>query len=291
MGFLGNIFAQPNVSNPHAYISPEDNEFKSGGVYSARPDEYFDQYLSRMNRQADDMIATGNPDNIRRGNMLKNTMRAWASDPAKYGSKFKGGGKSQGDEVQGKIDAFYQRMTSPLDANDPEVKNAMMLGRNMAGSEAANRGIEGGLSIGETQRASLAALQPLQQQRNNLAMGALSLTNARDLQKYQDRTAQERYDYNMSRQKIQQGYGLANQNQQNFYGTIGRNLTGPLGAIMGLKEGGGGGGGGRGGGGGGGGGGVPGSINQYADIGESSWRNNYNAINYMSGGGYVPKGY
>jgi hypothetical protein len=84
-------------------------------------------------------------------------------------------------ELDDQIKAFYERMNSDLNPNDPEVRAAMAMGTNTGQRVSRDRGLRGGLSTSGIVQASQNALNPMRQFRQQQALQALNLLSGRNL--------------------------------------------------------------------------------------------------------------
>lgn len=73
------------------------------------------------------------------------------------------------------IQSFYDMLMKPLDPNDPYVKAITTMAGNAAGTAAAERGIQGPMSVNAVQNAVIQQGTLLQQQRQQQAAGLLGL--------------------------------------------------------------------------------------------------------------------
>jgi hypothetical protein len=101
------------------------------------------------------------------------------------------------DPVDQRIMEFYRRMMAPLDPNDPEVKAITGNAMGISNREAANRGIQGGMSVAGATNAALNAQGALASQRQDRGLNVLGMMSGRDLQLK----------------------GMANQNAKDIYGS------------------------------------------------------------------------
>lgn len=76
---------------------------------------------------------------------------------------------------------FAQYMMAPLDMNDPYVQSVVRGASGAAGTDARNRGLQGGMAVGNTERAVSGALTAAQLQRNQLGANALGQAGQLDL--------------------------------------------------------------------------------------------------------------
>lgn len=143
--------------------------------------------------------------------------------------------KSDQDRTDALIDAFYKRMTRPLDMYDPEVQRISKLVGDAASSRAQDQarlqGVEGGLAVANTEQAVSNAVTPalagLQSERNQMALNALSMKNQRGLNMAQlnQQAAQSDLAYRTAMQEKQRQEALAS---GQTWGSI---IGGGLGAL------------------------------------------------------------
>ena len=140
-----------------------------------------------------------------------------------------GAGGMSGDGLDAKIKEFYDRMNAPLDMNDPEVKQAVATGTNLAQAQSARTGVQGGLSQAGITKAGLDSMNPIRQFRQGLGLQALGLANNRE-QGLRNLANQK---YQMERENSLAGYKSKQANDQALWGTIGGVAGGVIGAYAG----------------------------------------------------------
>lgn len=149
------------------------------------------------------------------------------------------------DDTQAKLRAFADEMNKPLDFNDPKVKIILAQATGAATQDASNRGIQGGLSVANTQQAQANAAAGMDAQRKQLGLQALSTSGSQGLGLAQLRENQYQYDsraqyeqqmnqYNQARQANASGWGLAG---GVVGGIAGAYFGGPAGAAAGYSAG------------------------------------------------------
>lgn len=98
------------------------------------------------------------------------------------------------------LEEFWQHMMNPIDLNDPAVKQLIAGAGNAAGTAAANRGIQGPMSVNGIQNNVVNALNGSQMDRYRMgldAYGRMQQDNQLAEQRYQFDTGQ----YNAARQR------------------------------------------------------------------------------------------
>lgn len=92
-------------------------------------------------------------------------------------------------ETMAKIKEFSARLLAPIDTNDPEVKQLMNMASGRALDDARMRGIEGPMSIANSEQGMQGALNNLAMQRKQLGLEALGFSNDAQLQEAQRQDA------------------------------------------------------------------------------------------------------
>ncbi len=132
------------------------------------------------------------------------------------------------------LDAFINRLNSPLDLNDPFVKQIAQGASNAASDEARRRGVGGSLSVSNVQRSVTNAYTGLDQSRKELGLRAMQ-------EGFKVEDADRMFDENNKRYAANQADAAALQkykNDQNSGSSLGGIIGGGLGALGGFALGG-----------------------------------------------------
>lgn len=148
--------------------------------------------------------------------------------------------------INADLDAFYNQLRSPIDPNDPEISRVAQMAGRQAATQSYGSGIEGGLSVANTQSmAGNAAAQMYQaerQRRDALASNVLGMRQSSGLSDLQYQDAQR--EFRVAQDQYRQGIDYENQMNQWMQGKqanqAGWGLAGGLGGglLAGLATGG-----------------------------------------------------
>lgn len=111
-------------------------------------------------------------------------------------------GTSQDKLIQMLMD-FFTKMNGPLDTNDPMVKSILGGAYSTAAQDALGRGINGGLGIQSAQQAYVNSAAQMQQQRQQMGLGALGQAAGFNQQNLENIYGSQMNQYNMGMNQAQ----------------------------------------------------------------------------------------
>lgn len=128
---------------------------------------------------------------------------------------------------------FAMEMLKPVDVNDPYVKSVINAGTSAANREAANRGINGGLAVSNTENAATQAALATQMQRNQLGLQALGTAEGLNLEQAKAAQAAYMQQWQAQNAQLQQAYQSRANEARGTLGLVGGAIGGVAGAYFG----------------------------------------------------------
>lgn len=144
---------------------------------------------------------------------------------------------ARGQAWRDQLQAFYAEMAKPLDMNDPTVKRIQADVQGRSAMAANQRGIQGGLSNLNTEKALADSALGMQAQRQQLGVQALGLglSDTQGLERLRQQGSQ--FDQQFAEDKYRYDTGLSQQTfngRSDLFRTGGSIIGGAIGAPFGL---------------------------------------------------------